>query len=42
MSMTNTTPPTPPPPPVRTGGTMQVHERLLRSDPEFRRLRIVS
>ena len=30
------------PPTVRTCGTMTVHERLLRSDPEYRRLRIVS
>jgi hypothetical protein len=29
-------------PPRRTCGTMPVHERLLRTDPEYRRLRIVS
>ena len=32
----------PPPPLVRTCGTMPVHERLLRTDPEYARLRIVS
>ena len=29
-------------PTVRTCGTMDVHQRLLRTDPEYRRLRIVS
>ena len=32
----------PPPPLTRSCGTMPVHERLLRSDPEYARLRIVS
>ena len=37
---TSTIPPAAPV--IRTCGTMQVHQRLLRSDPEYRRLRIVS
>ncbi len=32
----------PPSPTTRNCGTMPVHERLLRTDPEYRRLRIVS
>ena len=41
MATTTTTTPTPPPT-IRTCGTMQVHERLMRSDPEYQRLRIAS